>query len=47
MLPKESVQPLRLRTGYSPRVEKSRAETAADIGETAPGEPLRPERLAA
>jgi hypothetical protein len=29
------------------QVEKSRAEIAADIGETAPGEPLPPERLAA
>ena len=29
------------------QVEKSRAKTAADIRETAPGEPLRPERLAA
>src|SRR5262245_3756029 len=29
------------------KVEKSRAETAADTGETAPGEPLVPERLAA
>ena len=29
------------------QVEKSRAETAADIGEPAPGEPLQPERLAA
>jgi hypothetical protein len=29
------------------QVEKSRAEIAADIGETASGEPLPPERLAA
>src|SRR5258708_648470 len=29
------------------QVEKRRAETVANIGETAPGEPLAPERLAA
>ena len=29
------------------QVEKSRAKTVADIGETAPGKPLAPERLAA